>query len=225
MKPPSYEATLDSLHIASIDPNRSEAEGRTRMFSKSRNLSQLGGTTLRQAPTRPTIRLGRKRLAGGAATLLALLVAATPVAAMGTVYQSGAVGPMLQTYSNLQCTNRVLRSTGVDIGRTSTYPSSNQTIQMWSRLERSSNNKDWYVKELRGPFNVLTKPGQKAIFGPQEYGLSKFSYYRITMIFRWYIGSTKVGEVWDRYLDSELSTYFGAYRESVGGWASCYIPY
>ena len=167
----------------------------------------------------------RGRIASGVAAALALLIAAAPVAAMGTVSQAGAVGPLVGTFNVVQCTNRALRSTYINVGRTATYPSSYQTIQMRPILEWSSNNRDWYVKEQRTPVNVLTRPGQMAVFGPQEFALRAGYYFRITMVFRWYVGSTLVGEVADRYLDSELTTGAGAYRTSVGGWASCYIPY
>jgi hypothetical protein len=127
----------------------------------------------------------------------ALGLAAAPAGAVVTVSQSGSPGAWAGSDANT-CTGKPRQIT---TGRSSVtgspaYPNSYQSVYMIPKYEYSGDGTNWYDGGW-GTWQGVQTFGQRTVrFDAQTANISLAGYYwRVKMVFRWYVGDRQVGEV------------------------------
>jgi hypothetical protein len=160
----------------------------------------------------------RRSLLVCSASVLIALVAATPASAVWNAAgsASGYVGPWVGSYGSVSCVqhSKLVWHAGPWVGRIRAYPRAVQTIAMQPRLERLIAGR--YVIEQRGQWRSMrTNPGQHANFQRAYFVIPgdgvvhvpvnvPDGVFRVSYLFRWYVGGHQVGSIVKRHHDNEI---------------------
>jgi hypothetical protein len=149
--------------------------------------------------------------------IAALALTASPAGAVVTTSQSGSPGYWYGHEGTNICDGSPREITTLQpmVMGSSAYPNSNQQISMIPKYEYSGDGANWYHGGWGNWQSVATFGTSPRRFASQSTNINVGGYYwRVKMVFRWYVGGHQIGEATNLFNAS--GSGWGEYSASQG---------